>query len=433
MVDIDKIVVKFNEDKGFLYYPVTNAFYSLEAKDAEKLYNLVESFKESKLCPEEMLALKQKMDGMLVKDKSNRNFQDGLLGERKDIETLTVVVYNKCNLNCAYCYADGGDYGKDVTKLSIDDFKRYMDALLDLGIESIRFVSFFGGEPLMNYKVIGDICLLMQKLYEENRITALPEYSLITNGTLVNEEIIEVIKTWNIRITVSIDGSKEINDICRVDRNGNGTYEKVIEDLDRFKENHITPYMIEATYNRCHEEHGYTREDVKDFLQKQVGVEKILVAECSGELAPCNLPTDLKSNLYSNRCDMDDNLFKCLTVLKGNQIATGYTCTAGVKNYIMDSNGDIYPCHHFLKEIRFLLAKYDRDEERYIVSDEYQRHRLLDEYSNKYAAKQCKDCWIKDFCSRCTWLTVQSSEEENVFWCEEKRDTVTKLLLELCT
>lgn len=58
-------------------------------------------------------------------------------------------------------------------------------------------------------------------------ITKVPNYTRVTNGVFIDEKMAKIIAKHNIRLTISIDGPSEIHDILRLDKNGNGTFERV--------------------------------------------------------------------------------------------------------------------------------------------------------------------------------------------------------------
>lgn len=67
----------------------------------------------------------------------------------------------------------------------------------------------------------------LKNLLDINNLT----FALQTNGMLIDEEWIEIFQKYNIGIGISLDGDKEANDRFRVDKNGRGTYDKVVEKI----------------------------------------------------------------------------------------------------------------------------------------------------------------------------------------------------------
>ena len=121
------------------------------------------------------------------------------------IDTLYFHLTQACNLHCIYCYFFAGKPMQN--ELSTEEISTIFKSLTRL--KPIRVV-FTGGEPLLRQ----DLLLLSFKFYE-----FLPNVTLCiaTNGTLITKENAKEITHSFDEIIISIDGSKEINNICRGD------------------------------------------------------------------------------------------------------------------------------------------------------------------------------------------------------------------------
>lgn len=117
-----------------------------------------------------------------------------------------------CNLCCWYCYEN------HVAKsfMSIDVVNRILKHL-ELKLKSDHFeileLSFFGGEPMMNYKAIAALLQGVQILAEEYTFKI---YLLfVTNGTLISDSYINLLKHFQTRFQITIDGDKNSHNIAR--------------------------------------------------------------------------------------------------------------------------------------------------------------------------------------------------------------------------
>lgn len=116
------------------------------------------------------------------------------------LKGATLMVSSKCNLRCKYCFNDGGELPKDSLhsmseKIAEDSIKFLID-----NSEGNLGVSFFGGEPLMNWgiiKHITNICEQTERVWQ---------FSMITNGTIMNEEIAEFLAKHKFHVVVSYEG-----------------------------------------------------------------------------------------------------------------------------------------------------------------------------------------------------------------------------------
>ena len=137
------------------------------------------------------------------------------------VKIIKINMANMCNLKCKYCYANAGTYNKPKKIMSEQTIKQIIKFIHNH--KELEYICFFGGEPLLNISGIKMIC---EKAREIN-----PNVKFLcqTNGTLINAEFIKLLKKFEIELTLSIDGNKKDNDRNRIDVNGNGTFEKILE------------------------------------------------------------------------------------------------------------------------------------------------------------------------------------------------------------
>ena len=123
---------------------------------------------------------------------------------------LILKITNKCNLNCIYCYNADKNEIKDM---DFKTAKNSIDYILSDDADKLK-IQFTGGEPLLNFDLIEKVIKYCNKNYNDKNIS----YAVQTNGTLLNNELIEKIKDLHLKIGISIDGI-EVNDILRPYRN----------------------------------------------------------------------------------------------------------------------------------------------------------------------------------------------------------------------
>lgn len=153
----------------------------------------------------------------------------------KDILRLTIAPTMDCNFNCFYCYEKEIDSDKN-TSMSVE----VQDQLLDFikkRSENIRELNivWYGGEPLLSFEIIKNLSNSLIELCNSKEIN----YSsmMVTNGYLLDhfdpEEIIDIgIET----IQITIDGPEKIHNERRVLLNGKKTYNKLIENINKYQE-----------------------------------------------------------------------------------------------------------------------------------------------------------------------------------------------------
>ncbi|WP_307353585.1 radical SAM/SPASM domain-containing protein [Paenibacillus polymyxa] len=143
---------------------------------------------------------------------------------------FTYWVTENCNLSCKYCYVNKAPKTMDQkTATKAIEFTQEMLSTTSINNKDKVRISLHGGEPLLNYPII-------QYFVEElkQRIPVPITFMMTTNGTIHDVNILDYVLK-NIKLTVSLDGQQESHDLNRVYKNGNGSFNKVIETLDYIK------------------------------------------------------------------------------------------------------------------------------------------------------------------------------------------------------
>ena len=151
------------------------------------------------------------------------------------------VVTNSCNMQCLYCQAQNGECIPDgmMTK---ETAKKSVDIALSSPNKYLTF-EFQGGEPLKNFDVIQYIVEYANSVKKDKVI----DYNIVTNLTLLNDEMIDFIKKNRIGISTSLDGNRDLHNINRVYRSGKGTYDDVLASIKKLRQAGISFGAIETT------------------------------------------------------------------------------------------------------------------------------------------------------------------------------------------
>ena len=151
------------------------------------------------------------------KGEHSTNIQNG--SKRKVIKRITLHISNDCNLRCKYCFGGGGSYNQERNLMTEQTAIEFVDFCVEQ-FERVEKIVFFGGEPMLNLKGMEIVCNRFKYYKEEGKIDILPNFVIITNGTILTDRMLAFIKRNISAMTISIDGPKEINDIQRIYKNG---------------------------------------------------------------------------------------------------------------------------------------------------------------------------------------------------------------------
>ena len=176
------------------------------------------------------------------------------------------VVTTVCNMNCVYCQANNGIHQSNVF-MSEDTAKKAVDIALSSPARHLSF-EFQGGEPLLNFKIIRSIVEYAEEHNENHEI----EYNIVSNLTLITDEILAFLEKYSVNIATSIDGNRELHDKNRPFLNNSGSYSKV-RDSVRFIQSHGIKVGAIQTTTRASFAHG--KEILKTYVD--LGFDSIFV------------------------------------------------------------------------------------------------------------------------------------------------------------
>jgi len=151
---------------------------------------------------------------------------------------MTLQTNQTCNLRCSYC-TYGGKYEHQRTHanktMSIETIKKSVDFFMEhsRGVEEVT-MSFYGGEALLEIERIKACVDYIKEAYKGKVV----RYTITTNGTVINKEIIDFLEKCDVGMVISLDGPKEIHDINRVFEDGSGSFDKIMDNLQYIKEHH---------------------------------------------------------------------------------------------------------------------------------------------------------------------------------------------------
>lgn len=151
------------------------------------------------------------------------------------------VVTTACNMKCVYCQANNGM--NDSNLIMTDTIaEKAVDIALESPSKYLTF-EFQGGEPLTNLPVIQHIV----EYAEQNKKNHIINYSLVTNLTLLTEEIIDFLVEYHFSVSTSIDGNRIVHNANRKYMNGNDTFDDVVTSLNKLKDKGVEVGAIQTT------------------------------------------------------------------------------------------------------------------------------------------------------------------------------------------
>ena len=155
----------------------------------------------------------------------------------KQLNVIWTATY-QCNFACKYCYTDEEMSNKVDSvnlKMDLDLIELFFKKLATSSFSEFNFM-FHGGEPLLlGLEYYREIVNFQKKYLKGEKYTN----QFQTNGSLINYEVIRFLIENKFRVGISIDGPKEIHDLYRVSKNGEGTHDSILSNLRLLSEYNI--------------------------------------------------------------------------------------------------------------------------------------------------------------------------------------------------
>ncbi|MBO7426009.1 MAG: thioether cross-link-forming SCIFF peptide maturase [Clostridiales bacterium] len=318
------------------------------------------------------------------------------------VKALCLHIAHTCNLNCEYCFASQGKYHGDRAVMSFEVGKRALDFLIEnSGSRRNLEVDFFGGEPLMNFDVVKQLVAYARSVEKEKGKNF--RFTLTTNGVLIDDDVIEFANKEMSNVVLSLDGRKEIHDHYRVDYNGKGSWEKIVPKFQKLvNAREGKNYYMRGTFT--HRNPDFL-EDIKTMLDlgfTELSMEPVVC----GENDPARLTEEDKEIVMKQYEDLAKlmiekdregkpfTFYHYMLDLKGGPCIYKRIsgCGAGTEYMAVTPWGDLYPCHQFVGDEKFLLGN---------IFDGVKNDNIREEFfkCNVYTREECKNCWARLYCS----------------------------------
>ena len=127
-------------------------------------------------------------------------------------QNISLNVSSSCNLACSYCYATRGSFdGAQLAPMSWEVARAAVEQLLrDADPVAPITIGFLGGEPFANRNLLHRVVHYAVAESEARRLDV--RFSVTTNGTLLRQEDVELLRSHRFAVTVSIDGGSQVQD-----------------------------------------------------------------------------------------------------------------------------------------------------------------------------------------------------------------------------
>ena len=350
-------------------------------------------------------------------------------------QQIVLELTEACNLRCEYCIYNEHhpDYrGFSTKNMNFETAKRSIDLILN-DYEGEEFaLSFYGGEPLVNFPLLKECIEYTRNTYPDIKLS----YSFTTNLTLLTSEMVEYFKTLeDIDILCSLDGPKEMHDKYRKDINGNGTFERAINNFKILQRDFYDLSMKRNLMINCVIVPPYTKEKLNKlyyFFYQTLQIPKTISCNYSYvdlgnmkvnqkeytpneqrlQLSPLEewagddfLHKKEDSEFFSL---INQELYRVANraVAKDGVIGSGFlhgNCIPGQRRIYVTVDGDFRTCEKVgnIPSLGNCNEGYDYDNSYKIYFEDYV----------KYYKSKCNNCWARNMCGVCYDNTISDDSD----------------------
>lgn len=363
--------------------------------------------------------LKYKYNKKRIREVINELKNQGLIGKKHPepwekfqkvsdqfkVNSLMLMLASNCNLKCTYCYSEQGTYGGNSSFMSWDVAKAAIDLMLRNSDDRPTNIIFFGGEPLLNFRLLKRIVnYANEEFLKRGRKVC---FSVTTNGTIFTDEIGTFLDKNQFWILVSLDGPDFIHDKWRRFKNGKGSHDVIVSNIQRMISNwqrgdRVADLEVRATVTAW--EPDLTK--ILPYLES-LGFEHVYgepVFTWPHMIKECTLDED-SLGLYKKGFDNLVKIYK-EKMLRGepckfmflthglkmihNGVQMCYACGMGRRINVVTTNGDIFPCQRIIGEKNYRIGSV------FTGVDECMR---IGTFPRSVEKKDpCHSCWARYFC-----------------------------------
>ena len=369
-----------NDDSYILFSCISGSLIKLEKRKYEALVNLdLDIFEEQEL--EKLIKM-----GFFTK----RNELKDLEKIREHIVTtrykqslgLTILTTTACNARCSYCF----EKGIVPSYLSKENANKIINFILKNYNEKPLHISWFGGEPLLNYDIINYIC---EKIIS-NGISF--NSTMISNGYLFDKVSPEMLKLWNLKkVQITLDGVGAIYNEIKNYYGVHNAFDKVISNIHYLLKNNIK-VVIRINYNP---DNFILASNTIDWIYSTFGSNnKLLNVYC----------VNIFDHNVKHVNEIENNENNPYLVLTKKLIDYGYItdlkklgfsmkrvfCGIYHNYFVINSDGNIYKCEHTCNDSSEIIGTIKNDK-----VDECMYQKWLD---IKLPSKECETCNVLPCC-----------------------------------
>lgn len=317
------------------------------------------------------------------------------------VRSLSLAVAQKCNLGCTYCYAQEGSFGQEPRSMEHQVALDAVNLLFANAVSGDKVnLTFLGGEPLLNRHLIRECTEFGETLSATTGVRI--SFSITTNGTLLTAEDGAFFEKHGFAVTISLDGIGDIHDSLRPYRGGQGSYDKIIENvlplLAMQRQMQVSARVTVTPRNLRLKE---TLDELLGLGFHSVGFSPMLHAPSGREeMHAADLQEMLEQMIecgeeYEKRTIRGERYAFANVATAIQEIHKGthrpYPCGAGAGYFGVSAEGGLYACHRFVEDDKAYFGDVQSG-----VNADTQTQWL--QQRHVHTQSPCSGCWARYLC-----------------------------------
>lgn len=313
------------------------------------------------------------------------------------IDSAILNLTHRCNLGCAYCFMEFPEvkdhYGRSGTRMPWETAVASLAFLREHGRQGTT-VTFFGGEPLLEFD-------LLRRIVEhaETAHAGWFRFNIISNGTLMSDEIRGFLDEHRVSMIVSLDGTRTAHNTHRPYKSGRGSYDDILKTVSAL---HDRPsgLKVNVTYTDSTADVQDSYEALRGMQVRTMRFEKAVVPPDDNlALAPDrvnrvgaafgDMVAGLRDRLVAGDNVQVDNFTDILYRANAGQ-PRRRGCDVGVGYVAIAADGGVYPCHKFIGNLGFRAGDVWTGFDRAFGQQIWNRP--------VETRTACKTCWARHYC-----------------------------------
>ena len=375
--------------KKLLFNLETKAFLTL----TPELYDILSSTQtiaEGMIAPE-TLAYLQKIRALVEEETAGdyfyqQKFKYQMDAYSQNVLSLTILPTLNCNCACFYCFE------KHKTKAMMTD--EVIDNLVTFINQHVNAktlnICWYGGEPLLGFNVIKKI---WNRIGEQVHL-ALKDHQIITNGYLINDEVIDFFKKHPLTsVQITLDGRKEVHDARRIlKHSGKGTFDVIYQNIRRIAEEwQDTKINVRVNIDKSNkDDFSILREEIKAWRYDNIRIYPGIIRTEYGVTEQNHCDDLTTKDIQDFYTALNDNAG--ITHLK---LPVGRLCVmTRMNSYLIGPEGEIYKCWNDVGEADKIVGN--------IKEEKMSNLPLFAKYmtaGSLFDDGNCKDCRLLPICS----------------------------------